>query len=116
MPNKINRDKRNQRRVGRRKRRIDSVKDLLGGSQSHFQRIKEQQAQQAHWRGWLDEHLPAELAREVSGVVEREGMLVVFAASAAWSARVRFALADCEPDLRRDHPAIERISVRVLPR
>jgi hypothetical protein len=43
-------------------------------------------------------------------------MLVVFATSAAWSARVRFALAECEPDLRRDHPAIGRISVRVLPR
>jgi hypothetical protein len=116
MPNKINRDKFNPRRVRRRKRRIDSVKDLLEGAQSHFQRIKEQEARQAQWRGWLAENLPLELCREVSGVVERQGTLVVFASSAAWAARVRFALAEREADLRRAHPAIERLQVRVLPR
>jgi hypothetical protein len=116
MPNKINRDKRSQPRVGRRKRRIDSVKDLLQGAQSPFQRIKEQQAQQSHWQVWLDEHLPQALRREVTGVVERQATLVVFATSAAWSARVRLALAESEEDLKRAHPAIERIAVRVLPR
>ncbi len=116
MPNKIKRDKRNNRPLRRRKRRVDSVKDLLQGPQLPLQRLQEQQARQVLWRGWLDEHLPAEARSRICGVVERAGTLVIFAASAAWSARVRFAIAEIEAELKRAHPAIGKIAVRVLPR
>ena len=61
-------------------------------------------------------HLPAEIHARVSGVNEREGTLVVFAESAAWCARLRFALMELEGSLRAAHPLVQSIEVRVLPR
>ena len=116
MPNKIRRDKRDKHLVRRRKRRIGSVKDLLQGPGVALQRLQEQQARQALWRGWLDAHLPEQARVRICGVVERAGTLVIFASSAAWSARVRFAIAEIEEELKRAHPAIGKIAVRVLPR
>lgn len=116
MPNKIKRDKRGKYLVRRAKRRIDSVKDLLHGDEPHLQRLQEQEARQTLWLGWLDGHLPEEARARVCGIVERAGTLVIFASSAAWSARLRFALAEIEAELKRAHPAISKIAVRVLPR
>jgi hypothetical protein len=116
MPNKIKRDKRDKYPVRRRKRRVDSVKDLLQGPGVALARLKEQQEHQALWRGWLDAHLPEEARVRVCGVVERAGTLVIFASSAAWSARVRFAVAEIEAELKRAHPGIGKVAVRVLPR
>jgi hypothetical protein len=42
--------------------------------------------------------------------------LVIFTESAAWSARVRFAVAEIEVELKRAHPAIAAVAVRVLPK
>jgi len=61
-------------------------------------------------------HLPREAAAHVSGVVERHDTLVIFTASAAWSARVRFAVAEIEGQLKRAHPGIAEVAVRVLPK
>jgi hypothetical protein len=41
---------------------------------------------------------------------------VLFADSAAWSARLRYAVQEIEGALRERHPAIAEIKVRVLPR
>ncbi|MGH8150907.1 MAG: hypothetical protein ACRETB_13175 [Steroidobacteraceae bacterium] len=76
--------------------------------------IADQAARQAGWRGWLNEHLPS-LVTRITGVVERDGELVLFAESAGWGVRLRYAMAELEPELRRSHPAIVRIAVRVLP-
>lgn len=51
----------------------------------------------------------------MSGIVEKHDTLVIFTASAAWSARVRFAVAEIEEALKRAHPAIAHVAVRVLP-
>jgi hypothetical protein len=51
----------------------------------------------------------------VSAVIERDDALVIFAASAAWCARLRYALQDLEPQIRADFPALSAISVRVRP-
>jgi hypothetical protein len=59
--------------------------------------------------------LPPEAYAHVSGVVERHDALVIFTSSAAWSARVRFAVAEIEGQLKRAHPAIAQVDVRVLP-
>jgi hypothetical protein len=116
MPNKIKRDKRDNGPMRRRKRRVDSVKDLLRGPQPALQRLKAQEERQTLWRRWLDEHLHEDARTRICGIVERAGTLVIFASSAAWSARVRFAIAEIEEEIRRAHPAIDKIAVRVLPR
>ena len=83
-------------------------------------RVTDQAADRASrsefWRGWLCRHLPTDLAGRVSGVVEREDTLVIFAASAAWSARLRFALNELEPQIRAEASTLSAIRVRVRPR
>jgi hypothetical protein len=49
-------------------------------------------------------------------VTEREGDLVIFSDSSGWSARLRYALAELDAELKGERPAITRIIVRVLPR
>jgi hypothetical protein len=68
------------------------------------------------WSEWLPKHLPAELAARISGVVERDGTLVIFAESAAWSARLRFVVLELEPQIRAAAAALAAIEVRVRPR
>ncbi|MDB6046929.1 MAG: hypothetical protein JWM63_5480 [Gammaproteobacteria bacterium] len=79
-------------------------------------RVTEQVDRQTFWRRWLDAHLPAEMAGKLTGVVEREGALVIFAESSAWSARLRYAVQEIEAQIRASGPGITEISVRVLPR
>jgi hypothetical protein len=57
----------------------------------------------------------ATLAR-ISGIAEREGRLVIFAETAAWSARLRYAILELEREIRAADPALIDIEVRVLPR
>lgn len=82
-------------------------------------RITDQAADQAaraeFWKSWFCRHLPTELAARVSDVVEREDTLTVFAASAVWSARLRYALRELEPQIRSAAPALNALSVRVRP-
>jgi hypothetical protein len=79
-------------------------------------RVTDQAARQSSWRQWLAAHLPEDLMTRLSGVVERDGTLVLFAESAAWSARLRYALQEIDAPLRAAHPRIAEIKVRVLPR
>jgi hypothetical protein len=78
--------------------------------------ITQQAARQNFWSEWLSTHLPAEISPRISGVTEREGTLVIFAENAAWSARLRYAVLELEPDMRATNPGLNRIQVRVLPR
>jgi len=111
MPNKIKRNKRDKPRLRRPKRSADSVKDLLAGANPALTRLSEQTARQALWRAWLTTHLPPAARVHVSGIVERHDTLVIFTASAAWSARVRFAVAEIEEALKRAHPRIAHANV-----
>ena len=115
MPNKVKLNKRGKLRMRRRVRSADSVKDLLTGNIPALQRLSQQSARQELWRAWLHEHLPEEARTHVSGIVERHDTLVIFTRSAAWCARVRFAVAEIEEALKRAHPKIARVEVRVLP-
>ena len=81
-----------------------------------MQRVTAQVSRQDFWRGWLDEHLPEEIRGKMTGVVERDGVLVLFAESAAWSARLRYFALEMESRIRAADPAITAINVRVLPR
>ncbi len=70
---------------------------------------------QREWREWLSEALPAELRGQLVQALQRGPELTVLAASAAWSARMRFALAELEPRIRERQPDIVKVRVRVAP-
>jgi hypothetical protein len=123
MPNKMHRDKRGKAPMSTRARlkmatvpAAHSVKELLGGRVGALRQVTEQVRKQQTLHTWLASQLPAILAEKVSGVSERDGVLTVFAPSSAWSARLRFALADLEDLLQREHPQVRAVNVRVLPR
>jgi hypothetical protein len=116
MPNKIKRNKRHMRRLRPLSPRTDSVKDLLARAHPALARLSDQAARQELWRRWLALHLPREVAKHLSGVVERHDTLVIFTSSAAWCARLRFAVAEIEGQLKSAHPRIADVAVRVLPK
>ena len=95
---------------------VHSVKELLSRYAPALTRVTEKAEKQDFWSAWLGSQLPAELARKISGVTEREGTVVVFAESAAWSARLRFALLELETAARAAAPGFVGLEVRVLPR
>lgn len=119
MPNKPRRDKQIRsalHRGARTRPGADSVKSLLARSGPVMASIADQASRQRAWRKWLEERLPAGLAARVTGVVERDGELVIFTESAGWGVRLRYALAELDAELRRGPPALERVVVRVLPK
>ena len=121
MPNKRRRDKRNgtvnpATRVSKPFRRADSVKEVLSRTSPMLSRVSDQAARQSFWSQWLAQHLPPELTTRLTGVVERDGTLVVFTESAAWSARLRFLLQELEAPLKQAQPTIQHVSVRVMPK
>ncbi len=91
------------------------ISELLGRSGLLQQAIAQQADRGAFWRGFLCERLPAELAGRVTQVVERDGVVTIYAASAAWSARLRFALPEHWPAALEAAPGIKRWTVRVQP-
>ncbi|HLJ37427.1 MAG TPA: DciA family protein [Steroidobacteraceae bacterium] len=119
MPKKVRRDKRGSSPMrtgaGRTLRRLHSVKDLLAQRAPALTRVTHQAARADFWNQWLSLHLPAELRARISGVIERDGTLVICAESAAWSARLRYSIQELEPQI---HAAADltAIRVRVLPR
>ncbi|MGH8258114.1 MAG: hypothetical protein ACREUG_00315 [Steroidobacteraceae bacterium] len=94
---------------------MDSVKSLLARSTPVLTSIADQVARQRSWRAWLDERLPESLRTRITGVVERDGELVIFTQSAGWGVRLRYAVAEIETELRLARPEVSRIIVRVLP-
>ena len=98
-------------------RSTESVKSLLSrASHSALARVAEQRQSQNDWGKWVGSKLPADLRARVRGVVERAGNLVIFAESPAWSARLRFAVADLEREIRAENAAIRTVAVKVMPR
>ncbi len=95
---------------------LHSVKDLLGRVSPNLKDLSLRAARQEAWGEWLGGHLDPELRVRVRSVTERSGSLTVFAESAAWSARLKFALAELAPRLRADRPGLKDIEVRVMPR
>lgn len=71
-------------------------------------------AQQA-WLERVAGLLPQELRGSLVNVVQKGDQLTVLTISAAWSSRVRFALAALEPQLLAQSPDIVKVVVRVSP-
>ena len=120
MPKKMGRDKHGKRRMSTaaasRAVRTHSFKELLARPVPGLMRVTHQAMRQKFWRDWLAAHLPAETGAKISGVADRDGTLVIFAETAVWSARLRFALRELEHDIRVADPAVSAVVVRVLPR
>ena len=120
MPKKVRRDKRGGSPVstgaGRTSRRVHSVKDLIAQRAPALMRVTAQAGRANFWTTWLSGHLPSEVGARVTGVVEREGTLVIFAESAAWSARLRFAVQELEPEILAAAAGLKEVQVRVRPR
>jgi hypothetical protein len=102
--------------AGPRSRRLYSVKELLLRSAPGLTQVTDQAAREGFWSEWLCRHLPTEIGAQIRGVVERDGTLVIFAASAAWCARLRYALQELDPQIREAAPQLTTIAVRVQPR
>jgi hypothetical protein len=79
-------------------------------------RVTEQAVRQNFWNEWMSLHLPAEIRAKISGIMQRDRQLVIYAQSAPWSARLRYALLELEPAIRAADPELTDIAVRVLPR
>ena len=120
MPKKVRRDKRGSSPMrtgaGRMSRRVHSVKDLLSQRAPVLMRVTHQTARANFWTDWLSLHLPPELRSRISGVIERDGTLVICAESAAWSARLRYSVSELEPKIRAAATNLTDVQVRVRPR
>ena len=60
--------------------------------------------------------LGPELANKVNRCTLDSGRITVVAESSAWAARMRFALAEVEPELAAVTPGFRELLVRVRPR
>jgi hypothetical protein len=103
-------------RTGPTSLKVHSVKELLARRTPSLTRVTAQAARQNFWNCWLSERLPADIRARVTGVSERDETLVIFAATAAWSARLRYAVLELEREIRAADPQLTNIEVRVLPR
>ena len=68
---------------------------------------------QQSWADWLRGMVGLELAGHIVNAVPNNGQLVVFADSAAWGTRLRYALAGMQADIAGRDATISRASVRV---
>ena len=94
---------------------LPSVNELLRARLSNLNHVTERPGAAPAVAPWLAAQL-GPLSQRIAALSEREGTLTLFAESSAWCARLRYALAELEGALRRAHPAIAAVSVRVRPR
>jgi len=70
---------------------MDSVKDLLQRSTPVLAGLQREALRQRDWLQWVQRELPQDLATHVTGVTEQAGEIVLFAESAVWGVRLRYA-------------------------
>jgi predicted nucleic acid-binding Zn ribbon protein len=120
MPKKMSRNKRSKpisrARSILRPPAAHSVKDLLARRLPLLKRVTAQAARERFWQEWLSGHIPPPLCARISAIVERDGLLTIYAESSAWSARLRYAILELEREIRAAEPALTEVKVRVLPR
>ena len=89
-----------------------SVNDLLI-SRGGLRRIAAAIPLQKSWAEWVRGRVGTELAAHIVNAVPNNGQLVVFADSAAWGTRLRYALAAMQADVTNRDATISSASVRV---
>jgi hypothetical protein len=98
-------------RLRRPAQRLDSIMKKQGWLLD----LERKLGAQKQWLDWLTETLPAELGGQLVYAVQKGPELTVLTTSAAWSARLRFALAELEQQIQARQPDIVKITVRVAP-
>ena len=88
------------------------IKDLLSTG-PQLRELAARLPQQQSWVHWLRELVPAELASHIVNAVPKGTELVVFADSAAWCTRLRYALVAIEAQIAARDAAVQRTRVRV---
>ena len=73
-------------------------------------------SEESVWQVAVMKALGPELANKVNGCTLESGRLTVVAESSAWAARMRFKLAEVEPELKAVTPGFRELVVRVRPR
>jgi hypothetical protein len=89
-----------------------SISELLS-ARSALQRISGSIPLQQSWADWLRAAVGAQLAGHIVNAVPKTAELVVFADSAAWGTRLRYALAAMQPDIAARDATVLRTTVRV---
>jgi hypothetical protein len=89
--------------------------DEIMKRQGWLQGLQRARGAQQAWLDWAREALPSELGDALINVVQRGQELTVLTVSAAWCARVRYAMAALEPQLMEHSPDIVKVIVRVAP-
>jgi hypothetical protein len=60
--------------------------------------------------------LGPDLANKVNAIALNSGRITVIAEASAWATRIKFQLAEIEPELRKVTPGFRDLVVRVRPR
>jgi len=95
---------------------LDSVKDLLQRSTPVLAGLQREALRQRDWLQWVRRELPEDLAGHVTGAVEQSGQLVIFAESAAWGVRLRYAAPALLGAMGAAQVNLTGVRVRVVPR
>ncbi len=95
---------------------MDSVKELLQRSTPVLAGLQREALRQRDWLQWVQRELPGELAGHVTGVTEQAGALVIFAESAVWGVRLRYAVPQLLEAVTHQRGEILAIRIRVVPR
>ena len=91
-----------------------SLGDIIR-SKGLLKQLVSAQGLQQDWLTWLQGKLPEELRSAALNAIPKGRELVVLSSSAAWSTRLRYALAALEPRIMQRDPTIARVSVRIAP-
>lgn len=91
------------------------INQLLSRNKVLGAAIARQSTTQTSFETFFSGRLEPALSRQVSHYVEQAGKLTVFVSSAAWSARMRFALAELWPQLLLEQPQLTSWAVRIQP-
>ncbi len=90
-----------------------SVAELL--TRGRAAALVTQRPQVSDWKDFILQRLAPDLGPRVTSVELRRTALVVLTESAAWAARLRFALGEASAEVRRLKPEVTQVEVRVAP-
>ncbi len=96
-------------------RKPTNVKDLIQSTTLLRNAAAQFYDAQRQWQDFLASRLDAALFARIAGIGAAPRRLTIYAESSAWSARLRYALADLEPAIRARDPSITCVEVRVRP-
>src|SRR6185369_1469046 len=93
-----------------------TVGDLISARLSAVLQRARSAPEASEWHVAVMDALGPDLANKVNRCSLDSGTLTVVAESSAWAARMRFALAEIEPSLKKVTPGFRELIVRVRPK